>query len=128
MQYRLALSSAVPPSALCPGNIQTAYACTMPYDAHTKDMCTCPPPCLSWGAPSSMLCPPSAWPCSQCSSCFCFLIAAFFFPLALAFTLDDISKLIVKLEVSLESIELSQHGHNLIIVEGLAPHIPLVLR
>ncbi len=70
---RLALSSAVPPSALCPGNIQTACACTMPYDACTNLKCTCPPPCSfclwTWEGPSSMPHPPSAWSCFQCFSC-----------------------------------------------------------
>jgi hypothetical protein len=74
LRCRLALSSVVPPSALCPGNIQTACACTMPYDAHTNGKCTCPHPCSSclqtWEAPSFMPRPPSAWPCFQCSSCF----------------------------------------------------------
>jgi hypothetical protein len=82
LRCRLALSSTVPPSALCPGNIQTACACTMPYDAHTNGKCTCPPPCssclLTREVPSSMPCPPSAWPCFQCYpyslSSYCHLI------------------------------------------------------
>jgi hypothetical protein len=53
-----------------------------------------------------------------------FLIATFSFFLALSFTLDNIVELIVKLEVSLESIEHTCHGHNLLVVGGFGPPHP----
>ncbi len=115
-------SSAVPPSALCPGNIQMACACTMPYDACTNGKCTCPPPCSSclrtWEATSSMPHPPSAWPCLQCSSCSLssYHHLVFFFCPCLA--LDNISELVIELEMSLESIAWSRHGHNLLVTGG----------
>ncbi len=45
----------------------------------------------------------------------CLLIATLSLSLALAFALDNISQLVVKLEMSLESIERSRHGHNLLV-------------
>ncbi len=48
-----------------------------------------------------------------------FLITTFSFSLALAFARDNISMLFVELEVSLESIECSQHGCNLLVVGGI---------
>ncbi len=45
----------------------------------------------------------------------CLLIATFSLSFALAFALDNISELVIRLEMSLESIEHSQHGHNLLI-------------
>ncbi len=48
-------------------------------------------------------------------------------PSALAFALDNVSKLFVKLEVSLEGIEHSQHGHNLLVVRGFGSPHPLSL-
>ncbi len=37
---------------------------------------------------------------------------------ALAFALDNISELVIELEMSLESIERSQHGHDLLVTGG----------
>jgi hypothetical protein len=57
----------------------------------------------------------------------CFLIATFSLSLALPFALDNISKLFVELEISLESIERSQHGHNLLIIRRFGSPRPLSL-
>ncbi len=46
------------------------------------------------------------------------LIATFSLSLALAFALDNISKLVLKLEMFHESIECSQHGNNVLIIRG----------
>jgi hypothetical protein len=48
----------------------------------------------------------------------CLPIATLFLSFALAFALDNISKLVIKLEMSLESIEHSQHGHNFLVTGG----------
>jgi hypothetical protein len=45
----------------------------------------------------------------------CLLIATFSLSFALAFAFDNISELVIRTEMSLESIELSQHGHNLLV-------------
>ncbi len=45
----------------------------------------------------------------------CLPIATLSLPFALAFALDNISKLVIELEMSLESIERIRHGHNLLV-------------
>ncbi len=44
----------------------------------------------------------------------CLPIATLSLSFVLAFALDNISKLVIELEMSLESIEHSRHGHNLV--------------
>ncbi len=46
------------------------------------------------------------------------LIATLSLSFALAFALDNISELVIELEMSLESVECSQHGHNLLVTGG----------
>ncbi len=48
----------------------------------------------------------------------CLPIATLSLSFALAFALDNISKLVIELEMSLESIERSRHGHNLLVTGG----------
>jgi hypothetical protein len=48
----------------------------------------------------------------------CLPIATLSLLFALAFALDNISELVIKLEMSLESIEHSQYGHNLLVTGG----------
>ncbi len=48
----------------------------------------------------------------------CLPIATLSLSFALALALDNISKLVIKLEKSFESIERSLHGHNLLVTGG----------
>jgi hypothetical protein len=47
--------------------------------------------------------------------------------LSLSFALDNISELVIKLEMSLESIERSQHGRNLLVTGGFGSSSSLSL-
>ncbi len=54
-----------------------------------------------------------------------FLIATFsFFPCPCLFTLDNVSVLIIKHEVSLESIECSQDGYDVLVIGGFGSPCP----
>jgi hypothetical protein len=53
------------------------------------------------------------------------LIATFSLSFALALALDNISKLVIRLEMSLVSMERSQHGHNLLVTERFGSPISL---
>jgi hypothetical protein len=57
----------------------------------------------------------------------CFLIPTVSLSLVLAFPLYNVSELFVELEMSLEGIECSQHGHNLLVVRGFGSPHPLCL-
>jgi hypothetical protein len=48
----------------------------------------------------------------------CLPIATLTLSFSLAFVLDNLSELVIKLEMSLESIEPSQHGHNHLVTGG----------
>jgi hypothetical protein len=58
----------------------------------------------------------------------CLPIATLSLSFALAFSLDNISELVIKLEMSLESIECSQHGHNLLVTRGFGSPSSLSLK
>ncbi len=132
MPCRLALSSAVPPSALAQATFRRLVhaPCHMMLApmvsvlAHLLALLVSRLgrhllPCLVLlllGLVSSVL------------LVLCLPIATLFLSFTLAFALDNIAELVIKLEMSLESIERSQHGHNLLITGGLAPQVPLVFR
>jgi hypothetical protein len=59
----------------------------------------------------------------------CLPITTLSLPFALVFALDNISELVIELEMSLESIERSRHGHTIFLSPGdLASQVPLVFR
>jgi hypothetical protein len=128
LRCRLASSSAVPPSALFPGNIQMACACTMSYDARINGKCTCPPPCSSclwtWKEPSSMPRPLSDWPCFQCSSCSLSSYCHFVLPLPLIRS----PSLSLSLRYPLRELSAADMATIFSSPGDSAPQVPLVFR
>jgi hypothetical protein len=57
----------------------------------------------------------------------CLPIATLTLSFSLSFALDNVSKLVIELEISLKSIECSQHGHNLLVIRGFGSPLPLSL-
>ncbi len=103
----------------------------MPYVARTNGKCTCPSPCSSCLRTWDLL------PClvllllgldSSVLLVLCLPIATLSLSLALAFALDNISELVIELEMFLESIERSQHGTIFLSPGDLAPQVPLGFR